>query len=856
MERFQIEGMTCSACSAHVERAVKQLTFVKAAQVSLLTNSMTVETADGASHAEEIALAIEEAGYHALPENKSSAEKTNVSQATVSPKQDMAHKLQHRFVASLIFMLPLMYVSMQHMLHYPIWELLNPHHYPMVNALAQLVLSTPVLYINRDYFRVGFKRLWKLSPNMDSLIAVGSSAAYFYGLFILFRMAVAYGNGNAMQAHGYAMELYFESAVMILTLITLGKFFEARAKKKTTSAIEKLMALTPDEVTLVLENGNTKALKTAEVKIGDVLLLRPGERVPVDGVLLEGVVALDQSHITGESMPVDKHAGDELIAGSMNPSASFRMRATKVGEDTTLSRIVKLVREAGDSKAPISKLADRVSGIFVPVVMGIALATFLLWLLAGQTFSFALSCAIAVLVISCPCALGLATPVAIMVGTGVGAQHGVLFRNGEVLETLHHIKSIVLDKTGTLTQGQMSVQTVFAVQAVQEEELLRVAAALEKGSEHPLAAAVTRYCEQKNVATVAVESFHATAGRGLSARISGVPCFAGNEKWMLENGIDLAPAQEELQKTQALGVSVLCFASNGKLLGLLGVSDTLKESSPKAVRDLKALGVTPYLLTGDQRVVAQTIAAQVGIEHVLAEVMPEDKAAKVRELQAGGARVAMVGDGINDAPALKQADVGIAVGAGTDIAIETADVVLASNRLTDVATAVRLSRSVIRNIKQNLFWAFFYNVVGIPIAAGLLYPAFGITLSPMLGAAAMSLSSVCVVSNALRLRRFRVEKELPSPAITEELQTSQEQGQPIIHQQKEEHSMEKIVHIEGMSCNHCKMSVEKALKALNGVENAEVDLEKKQAQITGATLDAAAIAAAITDAGFEFKGIE
>ncbi|MEG0512739.1 MAG: heavy metal translocating P-type ATPase [Clostridia bacterium] len=454
MERFQIEGMTCSACSAHVERAVKQLTFVKAAQVSLLTNSMTVETADGASHTEEIALAIEEAGYHALPENKSSAEKTNVSQATVSPKQDMAHKLQHRFVASLIFMIPLMYVSMQHMLHYPIWELLNPHHYPMVNALAQLVLSTPVLYINRDYFRVGFKRLWKLSPNMDSLIAVGSSAAYFYGLFILFRMAVAYGNGNAMQAHGYAMELYFESAVMILTLITLGKFFEARAKKKTTSAIEKLMALTPDEVTLVLENGNTKALKTAEVKIGDVLLLRPGERVPVDGVLLEGVVALDQSHITGESMPVDKHAGDELIAGSMNPSASFRMRATKVGEDTTLSRIVKLVREAGDSKAPISKLADRVSGIFVPVVMGIALATFLLWLLAGQTFSFALSCAIAVLVISCPCALGLATPVAIMVGTGVGAQHGVLFRNGEVLETLHHIKSIVLDKTGTLTQGQ------------------------------------------------------------------------------------------------------------------------------------------------------------------------------------------------------------------------------------------------------------------------------------------------------------------------------------------------------------------------------------------------------------------
>ncbi len=894
MFHYQVEGMTCSACSAHVERAVGKLESVRTAQVSLLSNSLAVETVDGQPHMEEIVRAVRDAGYGARPLDEGGQNAPAQPPEEAGP--DMAQRLRSRFVWSLVFMIPLMYVSMQHMLNYPIIDILNPHHYPMVNALAQLILSTPVLYVNRDYFRVGFKRLVRLSPNMDSLIAVGSSAAYLYGLFILFRMAAAYGEGNAMQAHGYAMELYFESAVMILTLITLGKFFEARAKKKTTAAIEKLMALTPDEVT-VMRGEAEEVIKTADVQIGDVLLIRPGERIPVDGVLLgyeaappprqggevcetdecrspkvevswsEVTVALDQSHITGESVPVDKHEGDELIAGSMNPSASFRMRATKVGEDSTLSRIVKLVKEAGDSKAPISKLADRVSGIFVPIVMAVALVTFIVWLFVGQAFSFALSCFIAVLVISCPCALGLATPVAIMVGTGVGAQHGILFRNGEVLETLHHIKSIVLDKTGTLTEGQMTVHAVKPAPGIGETELLTLAASLERGSEHPLAAAVLDYCAERSVAPSEITDFKAVAGRGLSARVDGWDCLAGNEKWMEENGVPMREAREGLDALRGAGVSVLCFAKGKKLLGMIGVADTLKPTSSKAVRDLKSLGITPYLLTGDQRLAAQSIAAQVGIDQVLAEVMPADKAAKVKELQSDGARVAMVGDGINDAPALKQADVGIAVGAGTDIAIETADVVLASNRLTDVATAVRLSRSVIRNIKENLFWAFFYNTVGIPIAAGLLYPAFGITLNPMMGAAAMSLSSVFVVGNALRLRRFKAAEAEAKPTEAKQALAPANAGKPVEaavpvrleesrRMNEEEATMEMTMHIEGMSCNHCKMSVEKALKALPGVTDAQVSLEAKTALVTGGALDKSAMKEAVTEAGFEVKEID
>lgn len=841
MPRFDVRGMTCSACSSHVEKAVGKLGFVEDVQVSLLGNAMTVRTADGEPHTDEIVKAVRDAGYDA------SLEGQKVAESGQAKPDNPADGLRKRFLWSLAFMLPLMYVSMQHMLNYPIPYWLDFHHFPMVNALAQLVLSTPVIIINRAYFTSGFKRLLKRQPNMDSLIAVGSGASFVYGLAVLFGMAAAYGIGEADRAHTLAMSLYFESSVMILTLITLGKYFEANAKKKTTAEIEKLVALTPDEVT-VLVDGEERKVSTKSVSVGDILLIRPGERIPVDGTLLEGSISLDQSHITGESVPVDKTAGDELVSGGISPNAAFRMRATKVGEDTTLNRIVRLVREAGDSKAPISKLADKVSGVFVPIVMCVSLVTLAAWLIAGRPFSFALSCAIAVLVISCPCALGLATPVAIMVGTGVGARHGILFRNGEVLETLHHVKSIVLDKTGTLTEGRMTVQAVMPANGISEDRLLMAAATLESGSEHPLAAAVIDYCVQKGIKAGSVSGFTATAGRGLSADIDGVKHFAGNERWMSENDIPLDETRALRDELLSRGLSMLCFADDKRVLGYIGVADTVKPSSKDAVAALKRLEVTPYLLSGDQRLAAQSVASRLGIDEVLAEVMPSDKAAKVRELQAGGERVAMVGDGINDAPALKQADVGIAVGSGTDIAIETSDVVLASNKLTDVATAVRLSRSVIRNIKENLFWAFFYNVIGIPIAAGALYPSFGITLSPMLAAAAMSLSSVFVVSNALRLRRFKALNTSGGAAAGD--------NGAVIVKREENKVMEKTLHIEGMSCNHCKMSVEKALKAVEGVTEAEVDLSKRIAIVRGGEMDEGALADAVTEAGFEFMSIE
>lgn len=834
MNQYRVEGMTCSACSAHVEKAVRKLPFVKTVQVSLLTNGMTVETKDGQSHSAEIEAAVQNAGYSARMEGEK--EEKTVGQAPKDP-------LLKRFVWSLALLLPLMYVSMQHMAGWPIPAVLNGHHYPLVNALTQMLLTIPILLINDAFFRSGFRKLWKLSPNMDSLIAVGSGAAFAYGVVVVFRMAIAYGDGNPELAREGAMELYFESAAMILTLITLGKMLEGRAKRKTTSEIEKLMALTPDTVTVVTETGE-RIVPTADVRAQDVLQIHPGERIPVDGVLLEGQITVDQSHITGESIPVEKQAGDTLVAGSMNPVSSFRMRATKVGEDTTLAQIVHLVREAGDSKAPIAKVADRVSGIFVPVVIGIAAVTLAVWLIAGQSFGFAFSRAISVLVISCPCALGLATPVAIMVGTGVGAKHGILFRNGEVLETLHHTTGIVLDKTGTLTEGKMSVQEVIPAPGIQREAFVRAALSLEKTSEHPVAAAVVAYAEKQGLSPDQARNFLSHPGKGVSAEIDGETYRAGTALWMQEEEIDLSLLQSPLRAIQEKGYSVLCFAKNRQALGLIGVSDTLKSGAKEAVASLKALGVTPYMLTGDQRRAAAHIAGECGVENVLAEVLPQDKAGKVKQLQQEGLTVTMVGDGINDAPALKQADIGMAIGGGTDIAIETADVVLAGNRLTDIPTAIELSRAVIRNIRENLFWAFFYNVVGIPVAAGVLYPWLGITLNPMIGAAAMSLSSVCVVSNALRLKRFKTPESL---AIQPRAQ------QP----ERKEINMKKTIHVEGMSCNHCKMSVEKALSALPQVEKAEVSLEKKIAVVTlNAEVSDALLSQTVTEEGFEVKGID
>ena len=821
MDRYRVEGMTCAACSAHVDKAVRKLPFVEDVQVDLLGNAMRVKTKDGQAHAQEIEAAVDHAGYHAV---------SSETPAAAAPAPVHREPMRFRFLVSLIFLVPLMLIGMGQMLGLPMPTFLRMDSYPLTNALAQLLLTVPVLFVNRAYFSTGFKLLWRRAPNMDSLIAVGSGAATLYGVAVLFQMTMAQG----MQQHELAGNLYFESAVMILTLVTLGRWLEARAKGRTTGAIEKLMALAPDTVS-VLRDGQETVTPIGQVRRGDVLVLRPGERIPVDGILLDGDIAVDQSHITGESLPADKHKGDTLVAGSLNPTSTFRMEATNVGEDTTLQKIIRLVSEAGASKAPIARLADRISGIFVPVVMGIAAVTFAVWLFAGEGFSFALSRAIAVLVISCPCALGLATPVAIMVGTGVGALHGLLFRNGEALETLHSVRSIVFDKTGTLTEGKMTVHTVLPVGGVTERELLRAAASLEAGSEHPLAKAVLAYGKQKDVLPADVTHFKAVAGFGLSAELDGEPALAGKPAWMEENGIPLAPYQAELAQISAAGVSVLCFAKGKRLLGFIGIADTIKPDAQQAVRMLDALHVKPYLLTGDQREAAKSIARQAGIADVMAEVLPADKAGQVQALQAQGGAVAMVGDGINDAPALKQADVGVAMGTGTDIAIETADVILSSHTLTSVPNAIRLSRAVLRNIKQNLFWAFFYNVIGIPVAAGLLYPFFGITLSPMIAAAAMSLSSVSVVTNALRLKRFQTvtdenEKEIPMSKLT--------------------------MHIEGMSCNHCKMTVEKALQAVQGVSQAQVDLQKKTAEVTadGAVTNEA-LTQAVEDAGYSVTSI-
>ena len=818
MDRYRVEGMTCAACSAHVDKAVRKLPFVEDVQVDLLGNAMRVQTTDGQTHAQEIEAAVDHAGYHAEGEHP---------ETTKQPEQDRKEPMRFRFLISLIFLVPIMLIGMGQMLGLPMPVFLRMDSYPMTNALVQLLLATPVLFVNRAYFSTGLKLLLRRAPNMDSLIAVGSGAAYLYGIVILLEMSMAQG----MRVHELADNLYFESAVMILTLVTLGRWLEARAKGRTTDAIHKLMALAPDTVSVIRDEQET-IIPIDQVRRGDILRIRPGERLPVDGVLLDGDIAVDQSHITGESLPVDKHRGDALVAGSLNPTATFRMEATHVGEDTTLQKIIRLVSEAGASKAPIAKLADRISGVFVPIVMGIAVITFVIWMLTGEGFSFSLSRAITVLVISCPCALGLATPVAIMVGTGVGALHGLLFRNGEALETLHHVKNIVFDKTGTLTEGKMTVHSLVPVDGVTEEELLQTAVTLEAGSEHPLAKAVVSYGDQRGLRPGAVEQFQAVAGFGLSAAIDKRPALAGKPAWMAENGIPMDAYARELAEISGQGVSVLCFAKGQRLLGFIGVADTIKPDAAQAIGMLKTLGVTPYLLTGDQQEAAHAIARQAGIDNIMAEVLPADKAGQVQVLQADSGAVAMVGDGINDAPALKQADVGLAMGTGTDIAMETADVILSGHELTSVPQAIRLSRAVIRNIKQNLFWAFFYNVIGIPIAAGLLYPFFGITLSPMIAAAAMSLSSVSVVTNALRLKRFKTDE-------------------------KREISMKKLtMQIEGMSCNHCKMAVEKALLAVNGVSLAQVDLQKATAEVTvSEAVTHAMLTYAVEEAGYTVTGI-
>ncbi len=816
-QHYDITGMTCSACAAHVEKAARSVPGVTEAQVNLLANKMTCEQADDKLTAQVIA-AVQKAGYGASVRGAA---------AKQQPGEDPAKKeykcMKTRLIVSLCFMIPMMYLSMGDMMHLPLPWFFNGMKYMLPNAFTQFLLALPVIFINRKFFSNGFKRLFMREPNMDSLIAVGSGSALVYGIFSLYKMIFAMVDGNEAAMHAAGMELYFESSVMILTLITLGKFLEARAKGKTGDAIRKLMELAPDTAT-VIRDGETVVVPLSEVRMGDTVQVKPGERVPVDGKLLEGITAVDQAAITGESIPVDKKPGDQLIAGSVNQTGAILMEAQKVGEDTTLMQIVHLVEEASASKAPISKLADKISGVFVPVVMSIALVTFIVWMLAGKGFAFALSMGISVLVISCPCALGLATPVAIMVGTGVGAKNGILIKSAEALEAAHAIDTVVLDKTGTITEGKPRVTDYFPAAQVTQQELMCSALALEQSSEHPLARAIT--AAGKDMQVQSASGIASVPGKGLrGTAASGETLLGGTVRFLKEEGVKLSDAWVEQVAEKCAGKTLLHFAVGGRYLGAIAVADTLKTTSPEAIAALRHMGVRVIMMTGDSKDAAAEIARQAGVDEVLAEVLPQDKEKMVAELMSQGRKVAMVGDGINDAPALTRADVGIAIGAGTDIAIEAADFVLVKSDLRDVPTAIRLSRNVLRNIKENLFWAFFYNCVGIPLAAGVFYNWLGWQLSPMFAAAAMSFSSVFVVSNALRIRSFKAEKMETHSAAPAELRV-------IADENKEEKTMEKKMLVEGMSCNHCKMSVEKAIKAVPGVTDCVVDLAAKTATIT------------------------
>ena len=822
--KFIVKGMTCAACSARVEKVTNAVEGVEKAEVNLLAGTMVVEAKEDVSPA--IMAAVAKAGYEAaLP----SAQKAASPKA---PAEDAMKQMRVRLIGSFSCLIVLMYFTMGHMVGLPVPSWYHGRENALVAALVQLFLTLPPVYLNRVYYSRGLKALYHRSPNMDSLIAVGSLAALGYGVAAMLRMAWAMGNGHWEIVERYSQNLYFESAAMILTLITLGKYLETRAKGKTGDAVAALLDLSPKQA-VVLRNGTEVQIPIEEVVVGDTVIVRSGGSIPVDGTVTKGRGAVDQSALTGESVSVEKNPGDAVCAATINQEGYLEIRADKVGQDTTLSQIIRLVEDAGGSKAPIARLADKIAGVFVPVVMGIAAVAFVVWMLAGKGIEFSLNMAVSVLVISCPCALGLATPVAIMVGTGKGASLGVLFKNAEALENLHRIDTVVLDKTGTLTTGKPAVTDLMLAKA-DENTLLCVAASLEAPSEHPFAKAILAYNGSSPLQEVT--DFQTLPGRGVQGMIGGKTYFGGNRALMDEKGISV-PEYSELSRQ---GKTPLYFAcSDGSFLGAIAAADVLKEDSQAAVEQFKQLGLDIFMLTGDNIATGTAIAAKAGIDHVIADVLPGEKASHISALQAKGKRVAMIGDGINDAPALVTADVGIAIGAGTDIAIESADVVLMASSLTGAGDAISLSKATMRNIRQNLFWAFFYNTLGIPVAAGVLYPAFGIQLSPMIGAAAMSLSSVFVVSNALRLRRFKGKssgKAMPA-------------GEPIIKKQ-EEIIMNTVIHVEGMMCNHCKARVESVCKAIPGAADAVVDLQAKTVTVTGEA-DVAALKKAIADAGYE-----
>ena len=821
-EQFDITGMTCSACSSRVEGCVVKLPGVKEVSVNLLKNSMVVSYDEAQLSTAGIVEAVENTGYGAFP--KGAPQRKAEAKAEISTAQTEYKAMKQRFLLSAVFTLPLFYISMGHMMNWPMPGFLLGMENALVFAFTQFLLLLPVLIVNGRYFRVGFRNLLKGSPNMDSLIAIGSGAAAIYGIYAIYKIGIGMGRGDMEIVHAFMMDLYFESAGMILTLITLGKTLEARAKGKTSDAITKLMNLAP-KVATVEREGQTLQIPVEDVQLGDILIVKAGESIPVDGTVVEGNASVYESALTGESIPVEKHIGDKVIGATVSKSGFLKMQATKVGDDTTLAQIIRLVDEATSSKAPIAKLADKVSGVFVPIVIAIAVVSTVAWLLAGYGLEFALSIGISVLVISCPCALGLATPTAIMVGTGKGATNGILIKSAEALETAHSIDTVVLDKTGTITLGKPVVTDVLLSENISREKLLGLAASLEKLSEHPLAEAVVAEAEKIGYKNLSVSDFDQIPGQGVTGIIDGELVLAGNRRLMEAYNIPGGVLMTNGEELASDGKTPLYFAKDSKLLGVIAVADVVKPTSAQAIAELSGMGIEVVMLTVDNAKTAEAIRRQVGVDRVVAEVFPQDKEQEIRRLQNEGKKVAMVGDGINDAPALARADVGIAIGAGTDIAMESADIVLMKSDLLDVVTAIQLSKATIRNIKQNLFWAFIYNIIGIPVAAGLFFIPFALKLSPMIGAFAMSFSSVFVVTNALRLRWFKpkhsTNRKMNSAVETAAAQTEKEG----------EISMEKILKIEGMMCNHCVMHVQKALAAVPGVADVTVSLVEKAAKV-------------------------
>ena len=879
-EKFQVLGMTCSSCQAHVEKAVSKLDGVEEVNVNLLSNSMNVTYKEDKVTTQDIIKAVEHAGYQASSLKESAGNKVGNREEKKDNVALELKEMKFRLIVSFIFLVPLMYIAMYHMFedwfHIPTPTVINNLFHGYENAITfgftQLLLVTPIVFVNRKYFKVGFTTLFRRTPNMDTLIALGATAAVGYGIVAIYCMGYGLGHGNIPLVEKYSMDLYFESAGTILTLITLGKYLETKSKGKTSEAITKLMNLAP-KVALVIRDGKEVEVAIEEVVKGDIIIVKPGQSVPVDGKIVSGSSLLDESALTGESIPVEKKVGDTVTGASMNKTGYFQMEATRVGNDTTLSQIIQLVEEASSSKAPIAKLADKISGIFVPIVIGIAIVATIIWLLLGASIEFALSIGIAVLVISCPCALGLATPVAIMVGTGKGAENGILIKSAESLETAHLIETVVLDKTGTITEGKPKVTDVIVFNDTKEKEFIQLAVSMEAKSEHPLAEAIVNYGKEaynigEEVSYLSANQFESVSGRGIKAVVNNTLYFAGNMAFMKENNISIDEVTEIADELAMEGKTPLYFANENGMIGLLAAADTIKDTSKEAIDKLQHMGIDVVMLTGDNKKTAKAIQRKLNIKTVIAEVMPQDKEREVRKIQEQGKRVAMVGDGINDAPALARADVGIAIGAGTDVAIESADIVLMKSDLLDVVTAIELSKSVIKNIKINLFWAFFYNAIGIPLAAGVFFTIFEWKLNPMFASAAMSLSSVCVVMNALRLRYFhssfqkKIKKEtmvehkkevIVKQVLLQEKQSKNKEETQNLGGKKE---MEKIIMVNGMQCNHCKMTVEKVLGGIDGVTNVAVNLEEKKVVVTlSKEVENNKMEEAIKEAGFEVVSI-